>query len=302
MADADNSTPAPAPVAAPVAAAPVSAPAASTPAPAPSVSSAPVEAAPAVVPAGEPVPAAVASEIPSLLGKEADVKPEVTPEAPQEGEKKTEEAPQDAKEGEKPKDGETPAEGEVQAETSAELPKFEPFKLPEGMTANEQALSEFTGLLGKLEIAKGDHKSVQEIGQTMVEMFNTQMSDALKKQTDFYVSLHEKTKASEFESLRNDPSIAGGDEKKFEQYGRDMANFLQRNGGTKEEVTSFRKFVDERGVANALPLVKLLHNLKSKIDKYESEVSPIVAGTKPATEKSAPGKGIMQALYGGSKK
>lgn len=303
MADADTTPTSPAPASASAPSAPdVAVPSA------PAADAAPV-AAPETVQAPVETPAAPAAEAPaaSLLGTEP-TEPEapVTPpaEAPKDGEK----APDAVKDGEKPADGDKPAEGEKPAEgdkapdTAAELPKFEPLTLPDGFQADEKAMGEFTTMLGELELAKGDHVKMQEFGQKAIEMVAAQMQAQSQKVTDYYVSLFNRTKAEEFEALRNDPLIGNGDEKQFETFGKEMANFLQKNGGTKEEVTAFRKYVDERGVANGLPIVRVLQNLKNSIEKYQKEASPIVTGTKPATEKSGPGKGIMTALYGGTRR
>lgn len=301
MADTENPASTPAPAAAPAA------PAAS-PAPSPAPISAPAAPAPAAAPAApiaEPAPVPAAPEAkPSLLGTEPEAP--VVPEAPKEGDVKPEDKkPEEAKpEGDKPEAEKPAEEGKPEEAPPAEgvLPVFEAFKLPEGFTADEKALGEFNKMLGELEISgKPDHLKMQEFGQKAVEMAAQQIQANAKAVTDYYISLHEKTVADEFEALRKDPLIGNGDEKTFEKYGRDMANFLQRNGGTKQEVSAFRKYVDERGVGNSLPIARLLANLKAKIDKYETEKSSIVVGTKPETERSNPGRGFVKALYGGKK-
>lgn len=302
MADAEitPASSAPAATPAPVAAAPVSAAPAASPSPSsePAVSSgaAPASAAPAAeavpsaVPAA-PAKAADAAPAASLLSAEPDAKVEA---ATADGAEKPEEKKPDA---EKPADA--PAET---TDKAPELPKFEPFTVPEGIKPDEKAMGEFTSMLAEFEASKPDHEKFQAFGQKALEFHISRLSQQSQELTDYYVSLHNQQKAAEFEELRKDPAIGASDDKKFEQYGRDMANFLARNGGSKEEVTAFRKFAEERGVANALPLVRVLHNLKAKIDRYETEASTIIAGTKPAGEKAAPGKGIMNALYGNTRK
>lgn len=240
-------------------------------------------------------------ETSSLLGAEAEEPKPGSEEAAKTDEKTEEKKPEEAKEEAKAetKEGDKPAEGDVKDATAdAAPPTFEAFKLPESFKADDKALSEFTGLLGKLESAKGDHKSVQEVGQQMVDMYIAEVSKATQNMTDYFVSIHNKQVQDEFDALKKDPAIGGGDDNKFQKYQRDLVNFIASHGGSKEEVTAFRKFVDERGVANAKPLVQLLSNLKSKIEGYEKESSNMLPGTKPASSKPVPGKGIMQALYG----
>lgn len=295
MADAENLTPNPTPVAPePVSATPAVEAVPSSPPEAPVAS--PAESAPVVK-----------QDESSLLGAEPPV--EVKDEKPV-IDKKPEAKADDKKTGEKPAevkpvDGVKPEANKLEV-TEIVSPTYEPFVVTEGIGAglkpDEKVMNEFSGLLGKLETAKSDHKEFQNIGQQLVDLYVGRTNEALKAQTDYYVALHEKQKTNEFEALRQDPVIGkGGDGEAFNAYKRDMANFLAANGGTKEEVVNFRKFVDERGVANALPLVRILHNLKSKIERYESEGSKMLPGTKPAPSKPPVGKGIMNALYGGQK-
>lgn len=301
---ADNETPA---IATSTESAPASAPVATESAapattPAPSASDAPASTPQSDAAAAPAVEAAAPSAAaPSLLGTEPteEVKPEVKPEA------KTEAKPEDKKVEEKKPEGEKSAEGEKTPEAEVkpegeqvELPKYEAFKLPEGFETDEKAMGEFTGLLGQLELAKGDHVKTQEVGQKMTDMFIAEMGKHTQRLTDFYKMTWEKQKATDFETLQKD-AVFGGDAPKMEKNARELANFLARSGGSKEEVTAFRKFVQERGVDNALPIIRVMNNLKSKIDMYEKENTKMLPGTKPGTSTSnAPGKNILGNLYG----
>lgn len=182
------------------------------------------------------------------------------------------------------------------------LPTYEPFKLPEGFTANE-ATDNFTKELATFEASKPDHEKFQAFGQKLMDRHVEALSKALKDQTDYFIQLNERQKASDIESLRSDPIIGkGGDSEAFQAFGKDFVNFIAKNGGTKEEVTAFREFTKERGVDNALPIIRVINNLKNKIERYEKEASSILPGTKPAAAAPQhPGKGMTGRLYGGGK-
>lgn len=209
-----------------------------------------------------------------------------TPDAPKVEEVKTEVKP----EGDKPT-----AEQPV-------LPTYEPFKVAEGSKIDEKVLGEFTGFLGKLELAKGDHKATQEIGQSLVEFYQTNVANVLKAQNDYFVSLHEQQKSKDIEALRNDPVISGkGDDKVLTKNMQDIVNSLNRHGGSKEEMTQFRQTLQERGVEGSLPIARVLKNLTDKINRYENESSKMLPGAKPAMNKPPVGKGILNSLYSGQK-
>lgn len=238
---------------------------------------------PAPVPVIESAPATVAE--PSVLGAEPEAdKPAV-------------DVPTD-----KPADTpavDKPAESPVETIT---LPTYEPFKLPEGMTASE-SVTDFAKKLAEFEASKPDHEKFQEFGQSLVDNHVQAVEKALKDQTDYFIQINERQKSSDLEALRNDPVIGkGGDSEAFQKFGKDFVNFIARNGGTKEEVTAFREFTKERGVDNALPIIRVINNLKNKIERYEKEASQIMPGTKPAAAAPQhPGKGMTGRLYGGSK-
>lgn len=225
------------------------------------------------------------TEAPSLLAAEPVKEAEKS-------EVKVEEKKVEAKTEEK-----KPAEGEAKPEVAPEAPKYEAWKLPEGFKADEKTLGEFSGLLGQLEIAKGDHASTQEVGQKLVDLFHSKLGEVTQGMTDFYKQEWEKQKSNDFAALQKDP-VLGGDSKAIEATARNMANRLAAYGGTKEEVTNFRKDVQARGVDNLPSVARVINNLLNKIDSYENESSKMLPGTKPAISQSHPGKNILQTMYG----
>lgn len=246
---------------------------------------------------------------PSLLATEApkeEIKAEVKPEAKVETkaeEKKPEVKPEEKKPETKVEE-KKPEEKPAAAETPV-APVYEPFKLPETFKVDEKAMGEFTGLLGQLELAKGDHKATQEIGQKMADLYAANMEQALKTQQEYFVQLHNKNIQTMQDELKKDPYFgANGDQAGQIKVKMEIAGFLQRNI-PKEDLTAFRNFVEEKGIGDALPLAKVINTLKQKIDKYETESANMVPGTKPAPTKAAVGsqsiKGMQQTLYGGNK-
>jgi hypothetical protein len=254
--------------------APSSTPAVSTEAAVPLVETSAVESA-------KPESSLLAAESP--IETKTEVKPEVKDEA------KPEEKKPEVKADEKPAEPKT---------VEIEVPKFEAFKLPEGFTADEKVMGEFTGLLGKLEVSKGDHKATQEVGQQLVDLFTARLTEATKFQNESNIAFWEKTKQNRVDELKKDPYFgAGGDTTKQTQLQMEMAGFLQRNI-PKAELQEFRKFAVENGIDNALPVARLINTLKQKIDKYENETGKMLPGTKPAPSKPVVGKGILTTLYG----
>lgn len=226
----------------------------------------------------------------SLLADEP--KPEATPE---------DGAEKPAKDGTaEKKEGET---AEIPSEVSEiVVPTYEPFKIPENFKADDKLMGDFTKMLGDFEASKPDHVKFQEFGQKALEFHVAQLAEAMKNQAEYFTTLQNKKRGDDLDALRKDPVIGkNGDDEHFKKFGQDFINFIARHGGSKEEVTQFRKFTQERGVDNALPIVRLINNLKMKIEKYENESSKMLPGAKPAVNKPAPGKGILNAMYGGSR-
>jgi len=286
MADAPQvpTTPA-APAASTPVAAPVAAPAVSA---APVVESvAPVVAETPAAPVAAPESAPVKSVETSVLGAEPVA-----------------EKPAEAPKVETPKpEGEVKVEPKTEGEKPAELPAYEAFKIPEGVTPDAKVMGDFTKMLSEFEASKPDHAKFQEFGQKALDFHLARLKEQAQAMTDFFAQTRDRQNSEEFEALRKDPVIGKGDDKAFVAYKNDMANFLQANGGTKEEVSAFKKFVEDRKVGNALPIVRVLHNLKTKIESLTKESSNIVAGTKPVPAQPAhPGLGIINKLYGGGKR
>lgn len=286
--------------------APASAPVASATAPlapsAPESSTAipsPQEAPASVVsdnaPATEAVVAPVVTE-PTLFG-DADKPVEAAADTVEGDDKKPEVAddkPADDKVAEDKSSEEKPVETEV-----TELPKYEAFKLPENFEADEKSLTQFSGLLGELESAKGDHVKTQELGQKLIDLATSTMQEQVTRLQDYYVTLHNQEKQKYADDLKKDPYFgANGDAAGQSKIKLEMGNFLRKNLD-KTQLNDFAKFVDQKGIGDALPLARIINTFKEKIERYENENSRMLPGTKPSpSAPSHPGKGVISKMYG----
>lgn len=253
-----------------------------------------VEAAPVAVPVADVAPVVESPKTESFLAAEpTEAKPDAKAAEVKSDAVKPEVKQPDSKDAKPVDDAAKPETAEVA------LPVYDAFKLPENSKVDEKTLGEVGNLLGQLELAKSDHAKFQEIGQKIVDLGLNVSAEAAKATTDFYVGLHTKKINGWREELLKAPDIGQGDPEKLKSYSQEMVNFIARDGGTKEEVTAFRKLMSEEGVSDSPALIRIFANLKSKIEKYEKESSNMLPGTKPATAKPAhPGVGMINTLYG----
>ena len=294
VADTEVQTSASAPAAAPEAAqAAVSAPV-ETAAPAPATVETPSTEAP-VAPATSETPAEATAEpvVESFLGEPK----ETTEEAP-----KAEEPKVDAPKTEEPKTetATEPATTETPANDGV-LEPFETFKGIDGQEATPEFMGKFTPVLAELQNAK-TKEDRQAAAQKIVDLGAEAVKNAAQQVNDFYKNAYETRQKEWREQLLKDPDLGRGDEKFLKQSAQSMANFLAAKGGTKEEIAAFRKTVSEAGIENSPAIVRVLNNLKSRLEKYENESSRMLPGTKPAVSAPAnPGKGMINRLYGGAR-
>ena len=153
----------------------------------PAVESAPVipsvEAPVETVKAETPVPPTVES----VLGdaKPAEVKVEASkPEVPK-AEVKAEQPVVEKKDGDKV---------DAPTETKIELPVYEEFKVPEGVSLEKEPLEAFTKILGEIETSKLDHAGMQEKGQALIDLAAKSTTESINRLNDYYVNFHENQK------------------------------------------------------------------------------------------------------------
>lgn len=238
------------------------------------------EAAPVEKPAE---PAATETPVPpaaeSVLGAEKPVETKPT---------ETVEKKPDATEGEKPKDA--PAEP-----VKVELPKYEEFKIPEGVSVEKEPMEAFSKILGEIETGKLDHVGMQTKGQELIDLAAKNTIDSIERLNDYYVQIHNEQKANWFKDFKADPVMGGGN---VEATMSLLQTSVSEYGGTTEQIASLRKMVNDTGVTNNPDLLRLIYNMQQKINTYTTEggENRIVPGAKPAPSKTRD----YQRFYTGS--
>lgn len=264
--------------------APVSAPSLAaieaTPQVAPSSSEAAVAAEAVVSPAAE-VSAAAALEVPAIT--EEPVATEDTDILSGEGEVKAEESV--VKE---PAAEDKPAET-VKTDTPTELPKFEDFTVPEGITLPDDVKGEFTKLLGEMETGKLDHEGIQAQGQKFIDLGTKLVTESLERMKDHFVELHNQQKATWLQEFKADKELGGARTNTTINTVRDA---VENYGGTPEQVKALRGTFKQTGVTNNPDTIRLIANMANTIKRYETEQevgaqdTRIVAGARPAPVKT----------------
>lgn len=251
---------------------------------------------PEPTPEAAPTPAPeapVAEEKPSdsLLGGKTSEEESTPPAAEEAATPPAEEAP--ASEEVKPVEGETPpAEGEKeveggQSDEPAPPPSYEAFKVPENVQLDGERITEFTGLLAKLELeGKADHAIVQQFGQEALDFHINELQKQVDTIQKVQLETWEKTVLGWKDEFLNDPEIGGNHFQKT----LDAANtFIKTHGGTPERQKEFRNLLNTSGLGNHPTMIRLLANAGSKM----SEGRPLAA-TAPV---SAP-KSKTATMYG----
>ncbi len=265
-------------IAAPVIEAPITSPVASVP-----------EVAPAVEPVAEPPkdPSTVLGAEPVKVDPPATDKPvEAKTDAPKTDDKPAEEAKKDAPV-EADKAPEQKKEEAAQSAEPAPPPAYEPFKLPEGISADEKGMSTFTNLLGELELAKGDHGKTQEVGQKLVDYYVAEQQSSLKRQQEYFVSLFDKQKTTWKEAFMKDPEIGG---ERWETSANAAKEFISTHGGSEAQQKELRQLMEATGVGNHPAMIRIF--AKAMVNMAEGKPLPAV---KP--EASMP-KGKIERRYG----
>lgn len=258
----DEIIPTQAPVApAPTAAAPVAIPSVDTTVTAPAAVVAPVAPVVEAPAATAPVPAAIAPT--TILGAEppkTDAKTDAKVEAPVADKPadtkaeapKTEDAKKDASADVKPADQKK--EEAKQSDEPAPLPTYEAFKLPEGISADEMRLGEFTKLLAEAELAKGDHTKMQDFGQKLVDRHIAEVQEVLKKQSDFFINAFEKQKVEWKEKFLSDPEIGGN---RWQTTATAANEFISTHGGNAEQQKELRQLMESSGIGNHPAMIRV---------------------------------------------
>ena len=253
----------------------VEAPAVATSDPAPAV-----EATAAVVADASPAPAAAPSllETADAANREGATKVEAkeAPKVEAKAEPKVEpkEAPTEVKEAPKveaktePLAGEKPAEAPKEGEKTAEAlapeppaqPKYEAFKLPETLKADNERLDKLSSILGEAELAgKADHSTMQELGQKLVNLYAeeaTRMATELQKHN---VDVWNRIKEGWVNEFKSDPDIGGN--RVDTTLGNAKYAFQNYLGLNADQQKNLMSILDNAGVSSHPLLIRGLNNL-----------------------------------------
>lgn len=181
-----------------------------------------------------------------------------------------------------------PEEG-GQTDEPAPPPTYETFTLPEDVKLDEARVSEFTSMLGELELkAKGsmDHAAFQEFGQKMVDLYINESDKLVKDITKLYQDSFERQKVEWKDQFLKDPEIGGN---RFQTTVDAARQFISTHGGTPDQQKELREVLNLSGLGNHPSIIRLLANA----NRVHSEGKPLTT-VRPET----PSKSKTQTLYG----
>lgn len=223
------------------------------PAPAASVSPAvPVAASspPAVAPeaaAPSPAPAAPAPAAPAAA-EPTSILSDAKPEAPAAS---ATPAPAAAA----PADGTAPAPTPAADAPPPPKPTYESFKLPDGLQLDQAAASKFTDALAAFETTnKADHAQVQAFGQSLMDMFATEIQGYAQKQTQAQLDAFNNARQQWRDEIKADTKFGG---EQFTKTVADAGAFIEQYGGTADEVAAARLALRITGAGDHPALIKL---------------------------------------------
>ena len=207
-----------------------------------------------------------------------EVKPEVAPEV------KPEVAPEV-----KPAEGEKPVEAQAEVKP-VELPKFE-WKLPEGVTVDQERIGEFNKEFGEFLVSnKLDAKLGQEFGQKLLNRHISEIQSVAEKVAQAYNKVWTDQTKNWYDQFVKDPEIGGNRRDTTVTAARE---FITRHGGTPEQQAAIRTLMKTTGVGNHPALIRLFANANTKM----GEPKPLTAQAPPAQKMT-----LKQKMYGDKKK
>ncbi len=247
-------------VSAPVVAAPVTAPATATNPPAPSGISESVASAAPIAPVAESAPVAAPVEIGKL---------DTTPKKTTLGESAVTEV--------------TNAEGAnaevVATETvSVPLPTYEPWTLPEGVTADQldkNGMDLFNKELGQFEaLSKADHAETQKFAQGLVNLHINALRETVQNVNKAWQNQLDARQQG-WAKAAAEHEVYGGN--RFETSKASANTFISTHAGDAAQQTEFRAMLDETGAGDHPAMLGFLARLN---DSYKE--GKMVAATKVA--------------------
>ena len=174
-----------------------------------------------------------------------------------------------------------------QSDEPAPLPSFEPWKLPDGIEADQTRVAEFNKELGEFaRDTKVDAKLVQGLGQKLIDRHVSELQATAQKIAESYQKAWEDQSKSWYEQFVKDPEIGGNRQETTTAAARE---FIRKHGGTSEQQTELRTVLEQTGLGNHPALIRVF--AKANSDLSEGKLVP--AGKPPAAPQSR-----KQRFYG----
>lgn len=88
-------------------------------------------------------------------------------------------------------------------------PVYDAWKVPEGVKLGEAETTQFNGLLGELEAAKGDHAKAQEVGQKFLDLHLGEIKRVADQLAKHQVDVWNRHVEKQIGELKADPQFGG---------------------------------------------------------------------------------------------
>lgn len=262
------------------------APAASTPVAPPAA----VAPAPAVVETAAPAPVATPTPTPAPAAEPGSILSDAKPEAPAAA-TPAPAAATPAPAAAAPADGTAPAPAPAAEAPPPPKPTYESFKLPDGLQLDQAAASKFTDALASFETTnKADHAQVQAFGQSLMDMFATEIQGYAQKQTQAQLDAFNNARQQWRDEIKADTKFGG---EQFTKTVADAGAFIEQYGGTADEVAAARLALRITGAGDHPALIKLFARAGKALAR---EGAPVPA----TTQKSPIPISRTQRRYGNS--
>ena len=187
-----------------------------------------------------------------------------------------------AKLGEEPKKPAEAAKPAVEPPKPGEPVKYEAFKLPENVRADDATLTRFTEIAGKIGIP-------QEEAQNLVDLYAQSAQKFVQHTVDEQQRVFAEFRRSERAKIMADPDIGGaGHQTAAAAIARMRDLFVPR-----EELKAFNDMLRTTGCGDMLPLAKMMWRMAQKFD----EAVPAPMPTNPPRDRGQPNGRASSVLY-----
>lgn len=168
------------------------------------------------------------------------------------------------------------------AEVAPTKPTYDALKLPEGITPDDIKLGAVTDILADMELAKGDHAKMQELGQKLIDQNIAHTQEILVKQINHYIGLHNQQVETWETAFMNDPEIGGN---RKDTTIKAANEFIKTHGGNAEQQKQLREILHSSGLGSNPAVLRTF--AKAMANMAEGSPVPAKAPVPQATSKIA---------------